>query len=62
MAKFSITLKDPDYGVNDREKMNSRRLESLLVDKFLEWNEYVTIEFDTVTKTARVVPVAEMKS
>jgi hypothetical protein len=55
--KISITLKDPDYIVSSDDI--SALEKSGVLDKFVEYNEYVTIEFDTVTKTARVVPVKE---
>jgi hypothetical protein len=58
MAKFSITLKDPDYGVNGDEIFRNHPV----IEKFVEWGEYVTIEFDTNMRTARVVPVAETGS
>ena len=32
----------------------------MVVAKFLDYDEYVTIEFDTDARTARVVPVAEI--
>jgi hypothetical protein len=56
MAKFTVTFKDPDYSKDSDAPKDAQKL----TDKFFEWDEYVTIEFDTVTKTARVVPVAEM--
>ena len=61
MAKFSITFKDPDYSVSSGSiTTNQSGSGRALVQSFLQWNEYVTIEFDTTTKTARVVPVAEI--
>lgn len=57
MAKITITMKDPDYSGN--EHSNSPHPIGQVLAKFLEYNEYVTIEFDTVKKTARVIPVAE---
>jgi hypothetical protein len=59
MAKFSITLKDPDYAVNGHGTTRPNPAERAVIDAFVEWDEYVTLEFDTVAKTARVVPVKE---
>lgn len=59
MAKFTCTFKDPDYGVDNCELKEEQRRK--LTDKYFEWNEYVTLEFDTETKAVRVVPVKEMK-
>ena len=56
MAKFSITLKDPDYSIVPIVLTPSQ---IAVKDDFIRWDEYVTIEFDTATKTARVVPVKE---
>ena len=55
--KFTITMKDPDYSGNEMSHNNSPMAKML--DKYLEYNEYVTIEFDTDKGTARVVPVEE---
>ena len=60
--KLQITFKDPD-GV--RESLEGAKLDpnklpkdvEEIVRKFIEYNEYVTIEFDTDTKEAIVVPV-----
>jgi hypothetical protein len=61
MAKFRITSKDPDYIVSGQnfDTQNLSKTERAFVESFLEWDEYITIEFDTTAKTARVVPVAE---
>jgi len=62
MAKIEITLKDPD-GVWDsvtRYGYDMNELEddvSAVIDKFVEFNEYVTIELDTETGEARVLPL-----
>ena len=60
MSKFRITLKDPDgvwqsiesagYDNNDLPF----EVESV-VDDFVQWREYVTIELDTETGEATVV-------
>jgi len=58
MAKFTITMKDPDF---------STRVDTLskpyakMISKFLEYREYATIEFDTDTETARLVSVLELE-
>ena len=57
MAKFSISMKDPDHNISTPVTPSMQ----VLLDKYLEWGEYITVEFDTVTKTARVVPVKENK-
>jgi len=62
MAKFFITMKDPDYGIDiegSPRTLNANEMK--LLEKFVEWNEYVTIEFDSDSKTARVVTVKESK-
>ena len=62
MAKIQITLKDPD-GVWDSVTSYGYDMNGLpddvsaVVDKFVEYNEYVTIELDTETGDARVLPV-----
>jgi hypothetical protein len=57
MAKFTITMKDPDYSTDGADTRNLTRAERAWMQSFIEWDEYVTIEFDTTAKTARVVPV-----
>ena len=61
MATFRITMKDPDYAGNEMSRGREHRAESQVLDAFLEYNEYVTIEFDTEKCTARVIPVRELK-
>jgi hypothetical protein len=57
--KFKITFKDPD-GVWDSLQDAKLDLNDLppevqsVFDKFIDCSEYVTVEFDTETKTARV--------
>jgi hypothetical protein len=58
MAKFTVTFKDPDYSVQNGVTGRDVQLKA----KFIEWDEYITIEFDPATQTARVVPVAETRS
>ena len=56
MATFRLTMKDPDYTVSDLSVEGTKTLLA-----FLDYDEYVTIEFDTENCTARVVPVRELK-
>ena len=63
MAKFRIAMKDPDYSVDSvgADKVKNQIFRNHpVVAKFMEYDEYVTIEFDTDARTARVVPVAEI--
>jgi hypothetical protein len=63
MAKFTATFKDPDYGLcDDRGNITRDKKAVALAEKFFEWDEYVTVELDTETQTARVVPVSETQS
>jgi hypothetical protein len=56
--KFRVTFKTPDavddaideYGMGFKEEIQAA------AHKFVTYGEYVTIEFDTKTKTAIVVP------
>jgi hypothetical protein len=62
--KFTITMKDPD-GVYDSMKDAGYDLDDLpedvqtLIDKYVEFGEYMDIEFDIMEQTARVVPRGE---
>jgi hypothetical protein len=51
MAKFTVTFKDPDYSIDATASVVGV---PGILEKFLEWDEYVTIEFDTETGKARV--------
>ena len=67
MAKFTIVLKDPDFtthGLTRSEFNSSEELVNAtkLRDSFLEWGEYITVEFDTGTKSARVLTPQESRS
>jgi hypothetical protein len=50
-------------GLSDDEKcdLKENRIENVAdaITGFIRWGEYVMIEIDTVSKTARVVPVDE---
>jgi hypothetical protein len=58
MAKFTITMKTPDFStrVDTLSKTYAK-----MISKFLEYGEYATIEFDTDTETARLVSVLELE-
>ena len=60
MAKFKIMMKDPDHSIEGGGVLGVPELN--FIQQFVEWGEYITVEFDTTTKTARVVPVAESRS
>ena len=53
MAKFQITFKEQRF---KPLTLSEQKLASM----FFKYDKYVTLEFDTVTKTARVVPVSEI--
>jgi hypothetical protein len=56
MAKIILTFKDSEA------LTEVTAAEKKVTDKFIEYDEYVTIEIDTETKTARVVPLLEGNS
>lgn len=60
MAKFTCTFKDPDYNKPNFEGTSVAQAADRLKAKFVEWDEYITVEFDTDKGTARVVPLKEM--
>lgn len=51
MAKFTITMKDPDFSTN----RNVLKNEMPVLDIFMDCREYIEVEFDTVALTARVI-------
>lgn len=57
--KFTVLFKTPDavdYSIDHlsyEEKVEAKEA----AEKFIEYGEYVRIEFDTETKTATVLPV-----
>lgn len=56
--KFTVTFKTPDavfYALQDLPSEDREEAQEL-TDKFVEFNEYVHIEFDTEAQTAKVVP------
>src|SRR5579872_6508746 len=55
MSKVRVTFKDSDaLGFLDHNAISNS-----LKDKFIQWNEYITVEFDNQKGTCRVVPLAE---
>ena len=58
---FTITMKDPSYladvVVDGTENKYLTGEERKFLSQFLEYDEYITIEFDPEAKTARVVPI-----
>jgi hypothetical protein len=58
--KFALNLKMPDisfYALQDIKDESSRAEAKELMDQFVKWDEYVTIEFDTEQGTATVCKV-----
>lgn len=55
--KFHLTFKTPDV-TDQLENMNydDKKIATEFANKFLEYGEYITIEFDTIEKTAKVQP------
>lgn len=49
--KFTVTFKDPDALV----KFGTRKHLFDILNKYVKYGEYVTIEFDTEAKTATVI-------
>lgn len=62
--KFRLTFKTPDvaYEVFREMRINNETYENQanaedLVRRYVKYGELITIEFDTETRTAKVVPV-----
>lgn len=58
--KFTLTFKTPDVTdeINELDADYDDILSAKdLADKFVQYDEYVTIQFDTETQTAVVLPV-----
>lgn len=56
--KFRITFKDANVDVSHVHGTSPQAEENKAVwDKFVEYDEYIMIEFDSRTGKARVVPV-----
>ena len=55
--KAILTFKNPDYMVDGLEDCSApeRSKFKKLCEKWLEYDEYIRIEIDTETKTARVL-------
>lgn len=52
--KVRLSFKTP--GVEDQLTEEEREYYDEVLQKFLRYNEYVTLEFDTETNTAIVIP------
>lgn len=60
MAKIKVTFKTPDAVEDAVKNFNGDwgvEIDTSVFDKFVKYNEYVTIEFDTETQTATVLEV-----
>jgi hypothetical protein len=56
--KFTLTFKTPGVlDVVDELPEDQVNVALTLADKFVKWDEYVKIEFDTVAQTATVLKV-----
>jgi hypothetical protein len=56
--KFTLTFKTPGVlDVIDELPEDQVNVALTLADKFVKWDEYVKIEFDTVAQTATVLKV-----
>lgn len=61
--KFRVTMKNPDAIHNALHDLDLDPNDELpagidsLIDKFMKYGEYITVEFDTEDQTAVVVPV-----
>ena len=59
--KFTLTFKTPNAtdAIDDESDADYDSISSmkLLVNKFVKYDEYVKIQFDTETQTAIVLPV-----
>lgn len=51
--KVRLTFKTPD--VEDQLDPDERAEAEGVMSKFIQWSEYITVEFDTVSNTAIVV-------
>lgn len=55
-AKYCITN---NLSILDRDaRMDIDDMISSVTDKFIKYNEYITVEFDLDTGTAKVIPVS----
>lgn len=56
--KFSITFKTPDaidYAVDEHGQEHEEEIKET-ARKFVRWGELITVEFDTETQSATVLP------
>lgn len=62
MAKFSITMKNPDWQVNEDEMTPLSETDKRFIARYMGWDEYLTVEFDSAKRTARVMTVKEQNA
>ena len=56
--KFTVSFKTPDataYALADIEEDDARQVAQAVVDKYVRYNEYISVEFDTELGTATVL-------
>jgi len=58
--KIKVTFKDPDFHVQTDFAHHPASDLGGLIDQFVKWGEYLTIEIDVTSRTARVVPTQEI--
>lgn len=62
--KFLVTMKDPDHTTQNEAGDTlpySDKSADKIKSKFMEYDEYLTVEFDTETGTARVLTAKETR-
>lgn len=59
IMKFRLTFKTPDVTFNALENVDEDKQEEVkeLIEKYVKYDEYLTVEFDTEDKTCVPVPV-----
>jgi hypothetical protein len=57
--KLVVTFKTPDAVADALKDVPDEEPIHQLMGEFVEYGEYVRLEFDTETKTVRVIPVTE---
>ena len=53
--KFTLSFKSPD--VLDQLTEDEQEEAKKVIEKYIKWSEYISIEFDTELKTATVLEV-----